>query len=239
MVASVVVVTTLAGLLSAARPVAAAGHPSGPGTQDTGSDRRCVVHLHGKSGSGGDSYVDDDGVTHLLPDGNAEGWGGRQWLYFPEDEYEAARDIVTAAVADCDALLLGGFSNGAAFVAKLYCRGDTLDDRLLGVVIDDPVPDGAVIDCDPAPGVRATLYWTGALESTARPGWDCSEGDWTCEGGATIGIDAYAEWLAVDVTDSPHDGHEQFWDAPELADWSPISEPASSAEATATPGTRA
>ena len=58
--------------------------PSTDGVGDPGG--RCIVRLHGKSGAGGET-VEEDGVMNVLPDGNAEGWGGRQWLYFPEEKY--------------------------------------------------------------------------------------------------------------------------------------------------------
>ena len=141
--------------------------------------QRCVVRLHGKSGGGQETYADGDGVLQIAPDGNADGWGGRQWLYFPDDRYDEARDVVAAAIEDCDAVILDGFSNGAAFVAKVFCRGETFEGRLIRVVIDDPVPDAGVTDCAPAEGVDAVLYWTGGLAETAQPGWDCGEGDWT------------------------------------------------------------
>ena len=98
-----------------------------------------------------------DGITEVLPTGNADGWGGRQWLYFPDERYAEARDIVaTAAVeAGCATVVLDGFSNGAAFAAKLWCRGETFGGRLIGVVIDDPVPDSGVVDCTPSPDVAA------------------------------------------------------------------------------------
>ena len=152
------------------------------------------MRLHGKGGGGAETVV-EDGVSVISPDGNAEGWGGRQWLYFPDGEYTAARTAVEAATAECDQLIIHGFSNGAAFAAKLYCRGETFGGRLVRVVVDDPVVDAGVKDCSPDPSVGVTLYWTGALEAQAQPGWDCAEADWTCEGGHTIGIDAYAESL--------------------------------------------
>jgi pimeloyl-ACP methyl ester carboxylesterase len=181
---------------------------------------RCIVRLHGKSGAGGESYA-EDGVLNVLPDGNAEGWGGRQWIYFPEDKYLEARSIVADAIesSGCDDVIINGFSNGGAFAAKLYCRGETFDGRVVRYVIDDPVPDEAVLDCTPDPTVGAVLYWTGGLAETAKPGWECREADWTCEGGVTIGIDAYAAALGVEVQKSKFDEHEWYWDAPELADW--------------------
>lgn len=175
------------------------------------------MRLHGKGGDGADTWV-DDGVTFVSPRGNARGWGARQWLYFPDDRYDDAVEIVADAIEDegCGPVIINGFSNGGAFAAKLYCRGETFGGRVVGVVIDDPVVDAAVLGCTPAPGVDVTLYWTGALERTARPGWDCDDEDWTCEGGHTIGIDAYEDALGVDAKESHHDDHEWYEDAPEI-----------------------
>ncbi|MET0460457.1 MAG: hypothetical protein ABW195_14495 [Ilumatobacteraceae bacterium] len=179
---------------------------------------RCLVRLHGKGGAGA-ATVDADGVAVIAPTGNADGWGARQWLYFPDAEYDAARQIVEDAIVGCQHVIVDGFSNGAAFAAKLYCRGETFDGRLVRVVVDDPVVDDAVSGCSPSPDVDLTLYWTGALEDTAQAGWDCAESDWTCEGGSTIGIDAYAAALGVDPQDSPNDDHAWYVDAPELSQW--------------------
>jgi hypothetical protein len=179
---------------------------------------RCVVRLHGKGGHGADTFV-EDGVSIIAPDGNAEGWGARQWLYFPDDEYTAARAVVESAVAQCEEVIINGFSNGAAFAAKLYCRAETFDGRLVRVVVDDPVVDAGVEGCAPDPSIGVTLYWTGALEAQAQPGWDCAEADWTCESGRTIGIEAYAEALGTQTQASPFEEHQWFLEAPELSDW--------------------
>ncbi len=180
----------------------------------------CVVRLHGKGGDGWETSV-TDGVAEVAPAGNDEAWGGRQWLYFPDDRFQEARAIVAAAVdeAGCGAIVLDGFSNGASFVAALYCAGETFGGRLRGVVIDDPVPDTAVEGCMPAPEVPAALYWTTALEEATGPGADCAAIDYTCAGGTTIGIDAYADALGVSVTPSPFTTHEWHWEAPEIAAW--------------------
>lgn len=189
------------------------------GSETAAGTQRCLVRLHGKGGAGGPTETAADGTWLVFPDGNAEGWGARQWLYFPDADYVAAAAIVRDAIDGCDDIIINGFSNGAAFAAKLACRGETFDGRLLRVVIDDPVPDHGVDGCSPDPSVDLVLYWTGGLADTATPGWDCREGDWTCEGGETIGIDAVAESLGVTISDSPMDGHNWYWDAPELSDW--------------------
>jgi hypothetical protein len=179
---------------------------------------RCLVRLHGKSETGAPARLDDD-VAILSPTGNDVAGPGHQWLYDDEADYAAAREIVVDAVDGCGRIILNGFSNGAAFAAKLYCSGEDFAGRLVRVVIDDPVVDEGVLDCQPADDVDVVLYWTGELEPIARPGQDCDEIGWTCDGGVTIGIDAYADALRTDVLDSAHDTHVQFTDAPELSDW--------------------
>jgi hypothetical protein len=181
---------------------------------------RCIVRLHGKGGGGEPTRI-VDGVAEVAPDGNADGWGGRQWVYFPDERYDEARDTVATALdaAACATAVIDGFSNGAAFAGALLCRGEVFDGRVVGYVIDDPVPDRAVEGCTPAPDVRVALYWTGALEPTAQPGVDCASIDWTCAGGSLLGIDAYAEAVDVEVSTSPNTDHQWFRDAPELAEW--------------------
>jgi hypothetical protein len=199
----------------------ACGGPSGHSSatsSSTGTPARCLVRLHGKGGRGAGTTA-KGGVTIMSPAGNAEGWGGRQWLYFPDEEYTAARKVISGAIAGCGQVIVDGFSNGAAFAAKLYCRGETFGGHLVRVVVDDPVVDGAVEGCSPGPSVGLTLYWTGALEAQSQPGWQCAKADWTCEGGATIGIRAYAEALHTGRRDSPYHKHQWFLDAPELSEW--------------------
>ncbi|HEX4982734.1 MAG TPA: hypothetical protein VFV63_13600, partial [Ilumatobacteraceae bacterium] len=193
---------------------------SGPGDSEPSDRARCVVRIHGKGGTGGASS-ETDGIIQVFPTGNADGWGGRQWLYFPDESFVEARDIVAAAAEaeGCTRFVVDGFSNGAAFAAKLYCRGETFDGRLVGVVIDDPVPDNGVADCMPSAAVAGALYWTGGLDAQAQPGTDCASIDWTCDGGTLIGIEPYAAALGLDVQPSPFSEHEWYLDAPEIETW--------------------
>ena len=180
---------------------------------------RCLVRIHGKTESGAPSVLVGT-YAELAPSGNEASGDGRQWTYFPEAKYEEARDIVTAAIDDagCERVVLNGFSNGAAFVGSMYCNGETFSGRLVGVVIDDPVPDEGTLDCQPGAGADAALYWTGAL-TQAEPDTDCDDIGWTCEGGRVVGIDAYADSLDVEVQPSPHDTHTWHRNAPELEAW--------------------
>jgi hypothetical protein len=180
---------------------------------------RCVVHLHGKGGRGAAASL-ENGVAHLRPSGNADAWGGLEWRYFPEPRYEEVRATVanSIAAAGCERAVVHGFSNGGAFAGKLYCRGETFGGRVAGYVVDDPVPDGAVLACKPAPGVRVKVYSTGAL-SVAADGWACEQQDFTCEGGRTIGIARYGQALGVEVTPSIHTKHAPYERPPEYEAW--------------------
>lgn len=201
--------------------LAACGGSSGGSSAESAAPVRsyCQVRLHGKGGSGQAPEVRSNDLV-LVPEGNASGWGGRQWLYFPADRYAQARDVVAAAVdaAGCAAVVVDGFSNGAAFAASLYCHGETFDGRLRGVVVDDPVPDAGTVNCTPGAGVRVALYWTGALKE-AEPGASCEPIDWTCEGGSMVGIKAYAAAMGAQVQQSPNTSHESYQDPPEIAAW--------------------
>jgi hypothetical protein len=203
-------------------PVATTAAPppppqAAPASPPSGS--RCLVRLHGKGGGGSPTAFDGD-VVVLSPGGNADGWGGRQWSY-AGGSYDAARGAVAQAVdgAGCGQVIVDGFSNGGAFAVKLYCRGESFGGRLVGVVADDPVPDHGADRCVPAADVPLTIYWTGALAATATPGWDCAQQDWTCEGGTTVGIDAYVANAGASLRQSPFQGHQWYADAPETTAW--------------------
>jgi hypothetical protein len=193
---------------------------------DVGSERatpvpggKCVVHLHGKSGAGARPRGAGS-VTHLRPSGNAPGWGGRQWLYFPESGYQEVRSLVARAIEEsgCGQVIVHGFSNGAAAAAKLFCRTERFRDTVVGYIVDDPVPDLAVEGCRPPPGVKLRVYWTGGLDN-ATDGWPCSSRDWTCEGGTTIGIARYTMLLGTTAAPSIHTKHQEYGAPPEYMSW--------------------
>lgn len=196
------------------------GSDSAPAATPVATPGACVIRLHGKGGAGAPTTRTETSAT-VNPAGNAAGWGGRQWMYFPDSDYAAARRLVADAITReaCNRVVLNGFSNGAAFAAKLYCRGETFEGRIVGVLVDDPVTDHASEHCAPASGVAVALYFTGALEGPAQPGWDCGAADWTCEGGSTVGIRAYAAALGVAVQASPNHEHAPFLAAPEPGAW--------------------
>lgn len=70
----------------------------------------CIVWLHGKGERGADSSV-VDGVGQISPTGNGSVSGGSEWLYFPDDRYDEALQVVSGAVADseCEVVAIGGF----------------------------------------------------------------------------------------------------------------------------------
>lgn len=184
-----------------------------------GAAKKCVVLLHGKSGGAQPSSVTAD-VEYLRPGGNGTGWGGREWRYFPEEGYSQVRDSVAGALnaAGCGHAIVQGFSNGGAAAAKLYCRGEDFGGRVLGYIVDDPVPDEGVLGCRPRAGMHLKLYWTGGLD-IATDGWSCAAQDWTCEGGRTIGIARYARELGTEAAQSIHSTHAEYASPPEVAAW--------------------
>lgn len=190
-----------------------------PPTESVNADD-CIVRLHGKGGSGATTEL-DNAIAIVSPTGNGEAWNGHQWEYSSADLLSATTGIVVDAIdaVGCSAVSVHGFSNGASFAAKLVCSGEDLGGRLRGVVVDDPVTDLSSAGCSPSPGVEVALYWTGELANTAPAGTDCGAIDWTCEGGSTVGIDAYAAALGVSAQVSPHDDHRWNLDAPEPWDW--------------------
>jgi pimeloyl-ACP methyl ester carboxylesterase len=196
---------------SAATPVAPLLPP--------GAAKKCVVLLHGKSGGAQPSFVNAD-IEYLRPGGNGTGWGSREWRYFPASGYTQVRDTVAGALdaAGCGHAVVQGFSNGGAAAAKLYCRGEDFGGRVIGYIVDDPVPDEAVLGCQPRAGMQLKLYWTGGL-GIATDGWSCAAQDWTCEGGRTIGIARYARELGAEAAQSIHTTHAEYGSPPEAAAW--------------------
>ncbi len=181
---------------------------------------RCLVQVHGRSEEGAAPRELRDYAV-LRPDGNApnEG-GGRKWTYDTDEAYSDSLDRITQVVDDaaCQAVVLHGFSNGGGLTGALLCRGETLDGRLVGAIVDDPVPDDSS-PCRPDPSVKIVVFWTGGLEK-ATPGRSCAELGWTCAGNdRLVGIDEYAARLGVSVTPSVHDEHLVYGDAPQIEQW--------------------
>ncbi len=180
---------------------------------------RCLVQVHGRSEEGAAPRKLSDYAV-LRPDGNVpnEG-GGRKWTYDTDESYSDALARITEVVDDagCQVVVLHGFSNGGGFTGALLCRGETLGGRLVGAVVDDPVPDDSS-PCRPDASVKIAVFWTGGLEG-ATPGRSCAELGWTCAGDFLVGIEEYAERLGAAVTPSVHDEHLVYDDAPQIREW--------------------
>ncbi len=177
----------------------AAGALDGIGTDIRGdATGRCVVSLHGKGGDGrGPRAL--SGITHLAPAGNGDGdgWGPHHWEYADPTAYSAALKKVTEAIDDksCGQVVLTGFSNGGAMAAKIYCSGESLGGRMVGVIIDDPVPDRTVDDCAPFGGIPVRLIQSEDMAARTGDGIPCPD-DWTCQGDV-VAPGAYRDRLGV------------------------------------------
>ncbi len=194
------------------------GSGGGSGGGGGGSTVKCVVYLHGKGGYGGDP-ADYGDFTSLAPNGNADGWGALQWLYWPESSYQQIVSTITNEIngSGCTKVIIHGFSNGAAAAAYVYCRGNTFGGKLVGVIVDDPVMDNGVDNCSPGAGVKVKLYTTGGIPFGPA---DCASlGDWTCINGSIIGLSTYTSRLGVTNTQSAQFGHERYSNPPELTQW--------------------
>lgn len=177
------------------------------------------MRVHGRSETGA-LPVERDGYLELAPIGTTTSGDGHMWEYDDPDDRADGLARITEAVdaAGCERVVLHGFSNGGGFVGALVCDGEDLDGRLVGAVVDDPVPDEGTEDCDRDPELPVVVYWTGALVQ-ATPGATCESLGWICAGDTVVGIDAYAAGLGVDVTASPMTEHAWFDDAPEVREF--------------------
>ena len=168
----------------------------------------CVVFIHGAGWSGA-PYTEDWGdKTFIWPySGNDE--FPHFWLYdgpylsYGDDDtaYSAAvtniRDSIDAN--DCGPVMITGASNGGAFLAKMYCRGEDFGGRLWAVHVDDPVPDAGVLNCTPSPTVIRTMFTHSTQlveEAAALPGGICSAttsmyGSWYCEDDRALTLAEY------------------------------------------------
>lgn len=176
----------------------------------------CLVRVHGRSETGAEPRS-RDGYLELAPIGSVTSGDGHMWQYDTGQQLADGVDRIRAAVdaAGCEHVALHGFSNGGGFTGAMICSGEDLGGRLVGAVIDDPVPDQGAVDCQRDPDLPVVVYWTGSL-TDATPGRSCASLWWECAGETLVGIDAYAEALGVAVTPSPHDDHVWYDDPPEV-----------------------
>ncbi len=167
-----------------------AAHAADAATSTTRGPVNCIVHLHGRGGSGFASAASSGGATwRINPTSNTEfSDGGHVWQYNTSARFADAKKVVQRAIASkrCERVVIAGFSNGAAFAAKLMCRGESFDNTVIGFVLADPVPDRVVDKCRPSPltlGRRYVRHSRQFRKSFSGTGTrDCPRG-WTYETG--------------------------------------------------------
>lgn len=147
------------------------------------SGKKCIITLHGKGGAGGATWQNGD-IAMISPTGNGDGggWGPAHWEYATPTTYNQALGLINNSLTpeNCGQIVLIGFSNGASMASKVYCQGQTFGGKLVGVIVDDPVPDQAVDNCAPGSGVNVRLIMSNDL-GFATDGMACP-GGWTCQG---------------------------------------------------------
>jgi predicted esterase len=165
--------------------------------------KKCTVSLHG-AGAGSIGSTDwgrynNQPVTLVQPRSPY----GNFWLYdgphnfqfdptssSDETYYNDTVTSITSVVnaAGCNgALLLMGQSNGGAMAAKMFCRGYNFNGRLSGLILDDPVPDQAVLNCNPQNLKYKTYLYSDGLTNEANQAggvnYRCNSmpSQWYCE----------------------------------------------------------
>ena len=177
----------------------------GDGVERSVTAERCRVDLHGKGDQGADPAL-VDGVAVLRPDGNGDGWGGREWRYDDPDDRAAAIDIVRRIGRRAPAAT--GSRSTASRTAprsrRRWCaraRRSTAGSSGWSSTTPSPTPPRS--PAAPTRRCELALYWTGALDDVAPPGTDCATVDWTCAGGTVRGIDVFAADLGVERHPQP------------------------------------
>ena len=158
-------------------------------------------------------------VTVIAPTGNADGWGAKQWLYFPADQYAAARDIVRRRASRA----AGRSSSTGSPTAPRSPPPCTATAR--------PSAGGCAGHrrrpghrprrrrLHAGPGVGVTLYATGALERHGAAGLEVRDGRLDVRGWR----DDRHRCLRGEARDprrqSPHTDHQPYLDAPDTTQW--------------------
>jgi hypothetical protein len=192
---------TVATVTSAPRPATTVRPAGAPPT-----GKRCLVKLHGLTGRGQPTQ-DDGTLTLLQPQGNGV-WsgGGFGWIYYSDDRFpgtgydQARASIVESlnAVGNCGQIIVYGFSNGGAMVAKLYCRGETFGGKMVGYIVDDPVTDAGVDGCAPAAGVKVAVFHSRFMNDQVNDSTTCRPGNtWICENNVRYRLADYDARIGV------------------------------------------
>lgn len=152
--------------------------PSTTGPTQPISGRRCELWLHSAGGGGGSSYVDSEGDLVIRPqstksDGSAYNFweydGPHNYAYDPGTNstevasYNRIVNQLTTALSSngCGPTVVLGQSAGGGLAAKMYCRGQTLGNRVFAFIVDDPVIDNGVRNtggCKPGATVKHSQF---------------------------------------------------------------------------------
>ena len=228
--------------------------PSTSGTTNPISGRRCELWLHSAGGGGGSSYVDAEGDLVLRPQSTkADGSAYNFWEYDGPHNYAYDPGVNATEVASynriinqltttlssigCGATVVLGQSAGGGLAAKMYCRGETLGNRVFGYIVDDPVMDNGVRltgGCKPGATVKLSQFThstemqiqadrasTGNQCSWDPPYWwqnggtvnDFRQGQgtgWYCEDNRTMSLNEYQQLI----------GQTSYWHRPNHSDTS-------------------
>lgn len=193
----------------------------------------CSLNLHWASGGGQEDVaeVNDGGYWQLWPSSP----DGMFWLYdgphdFADDpdtgadEYNALVEFLAEYLdsRSCGPTLVLGYSNGGGLAAKLLCSGEDFGGRVWGYIVDDPVMDAGVLDCEPSPNVRHVLF-THSEElagDAEEAGGDCSVTGWYCQDNTTMTVAEYEAETGYpsELQREIHSG-DAGWADDELASW--------------------
>ncbi|WP_162942016.1 hypothetical protein [Desertimonas flava] len=192
----------------------------------------CSLHLHWAGGNGQADAAEEDqgGYWKLWPSSPAGAFweydGPHDYAVDPEtgdEEYQAIVEFLTGYLdeRDCGPVLVVGYSNGGGLAAKLLCQGEDFGGRAWGFIVDDPVMDDGVLECEPSPLVRHVLFTHSeelVADAEAANG-DCSVTGWYCEDNHTMPLADYEA-----ATGYPSQLQREFhggdgWSDDELAPW--------------------
>lgn len=172
---------------------------------------RCILYLVGAgSWAGIGSQNWSEGVLLTSPDKpaseNRNFWkydGPHNFAYDPGSQsdnqaYEALVDYIRSYLDNegCGPTVVAGGSNGAAFAAKMYCRGEDFGRRVWGYHIDDPVMDNGVLGCSPSTNVTKVMFLHSQElrdDAANMPNFRCGQGQWQwyCEDDTTMPLNVY------------------------------------------------
>ena len=220
--------------------------------------KKCVVVLSGagQNNDGAPETTDEIGFSTVTPpkrhDDEVTG-SGAFWTYdgahdfgqSPDsgrEHYEFERDRVRDFMDDhaCGPSLIVGGSNGGAFAAALYCKGEDFGGRVWGFYFKDPVWDRGVVGCTPSPNAsHAVAVHSAWLKHAAEnvPDNECDRmeevdfsdlnpqwyaDNWYCQDNRSVSEDIWESETGVDSVLAGN-GHLGSFDVePDLADYTMI-----------------